>query len=133
MASNEAIKRAALNKISAGKNWRPSGRATYSVNNKKVHVRYCSPPRYRFNINPNTLRADYELWICGSEEYYYLIPIKVIRGIYNDPMTYPDRHHPEIRVVSVDINSDKVIFGSGGKSLGLKKYRSGGLRGQVSR
>jgi len=55
-----------------------AGRAKVRIGKCLVHVRYCSPnakalKRYKFNINPNTLSADYELWICGSAAIYYLL------------------------------------------------------------
>ena len=91
-----------------------------SINNK-------SPNKYKFNINPNTLSADYELWICGSATSYYLMPIELMREIYNNPNTYIDSMHPEIRVVSVDVNSNNATFASGGVGCNLKKFFGVGL------
>lgn len=68
------------------------------------------PPYYKFNINPNTLSADYELWICGSAGVWYLVPIDLIGRIYSDPAAYPDHRHPEIRVVS--LNTKRSLFRS---------------------
>ena len=49
------------------------GTAKFRIGRWVVHTRYCSenvsaPEKYKFNINPNTLSADFELWICGGPE-----------------------------------------------------------------
>lgn len=125
---SDAIKQSVLGKIAAGSSIISEGRAKYRVNEKIVHVRFCSenrssPSKYKFNINPNTLSADCELWICGSEEQYYLMPISFIKTIYDNPETYVDYHHDNIKVVSVDINEDIVQFASGGQSESLRIYK----------
>jgi len=51
--------------------------------------------------------------ICGSSEIYYLIPISEIREIYQDPRAYPDRQHPEIRVIDVNVLTHRYTYGSG--------------------
>ena len=89
-----------------------------------IHVRYCSPPTYKFNISPTTLRADYEVWICGFEDQYFLIPKDVIRAIYRDPEAYPDRLHPNLRVVSVNVDTETVMFARGGKMRDLGQFRA---------
>jgi hypothetical protein len=92
-----------------------------------IHIRYCSPSssgnaHFAFNINPNTLTAENELWICGDVETYYLIPTPVLRQVYEHPDTYTDSRHPEIRVVSVDISRDKMTYAVGGQSLDIAMY-----------
>ena len=125
--SNTPIKHAVLDRISQGKGWRSSGRSMYSINDVTVHLRHCS---YRvhslFNINPNTLRAAYEVWICGhkvDDHVYFLIPIETIRKMYDDPHAYPDRRHRKIRVVSVIAEKNEAVFASGGKALDIARYR----------
>ena len=81
-----------------------------------------APEKYKFNINPNTLSADYELWVCGSASVYYLIPISLMQCIYQNPNTYVDRMHPKIRMVSVDIDSHVVTYASGGVKSSLRGY-----------
>ena len=124
---SEEVKKKVYSRIAGSRNWSPSGRAKIRVGGNIVHVRYCStndraPSKYKFNINPNTLTADYELWICGDEETYFLIPIEIIKDIYSDPNTYQDYHHEGIKVVSVDIDSKYVTYATGGKSLSLGPY-----------
>ena len=81
VANNAPIKQAVLSRISQGKERRLIGKATYSIGGVSGHVRYCAPPTYKFNLNPNTLRADYELWVCGNQNDYFLIPKEVIRSL----------------------------------------------------
>src|SRR2546425_292217 len=93
-----------LNRIAPGFAPVPWGRVSYRLRGVSVHARYCAPGtgNYKFNINPNSLRSNYELWICGNAKHWYLIPVHVLRQMYDHLAAYPDNHHPEIRVVSVD-------------------------------
>lgn len=121
---NEETKKIVFSKISGSQNWFSVGRAKIRVGNNIIHVRYKSknlrtPAKYIFNINPNTLSADYELWICSKPDTYYLIPISVIKKIYSDPNSYKDYHHPEIRIVTIDSNNHYVTYARPGKSLSL--------------
>ena len=112
-----------LSKIAQRARFSSSGRSMYAVGSVQVHTRYCAGTgKYKFNINPNTLRADYELWICGSEEDWYLVPIRVIRAMYDHPNAYPDRLHPEIRVVSVDTSDHSAIYASPSIKQDLRPY-----------
>ncbi|MCG8605091.1 hypothetical protein MJD09_08855 [bacterium] len=125
MRKNDGIKQAVIQRIAKGQNWAKAqgvGQEKYDVEGETIHTRYCSPPTYKFNLNPNTLRSDYELWICGDESHYYFIPIQYIRQMYNHPEAYPDRHHPEIRVVSVDRNTHMATYAKGGKKMDLREY-----------
>ncbi len=129
-AVTENLKLTVLKKIGNGINLtKASGPSNYWVGHKKVHARFCqtndrSPQLFKFNINPNTLEADYELWICGEVGLFYLLPISVMKSIYDDPNAYLDYHHPEIRVVSVDVAKDKVTYKTGGGKLDIAQYRN---------
>lgn len=85
---NEAIKAAVLKRIGHGGTWRPEGRAGHRFNAGLVHVRYKTSGPFSFNLNPATLRSDYELWICGTPDYYYLLPIATVREMYYNPDAY---------------------------------------------
>ena len=123
---SESEKLAALSAASSGAVVKALGRSKYLIGTNTVHVRFCSsngsaPSKFKFNINPNTLSADFELWVCGSAGHYYLSPVAAMRAIYEDPQTYVDRMHPEIRVVSVDASTHKVMYASGGTSTNFKR------------
>lgn len=116
-----------LKEIAGASGHSPADRAKTKIGKLLVHTRFCSqnaasPSKYKFNINPNTLSADYELWICGSSNLYYLIPISIMKQIYSDPEAYIDKRHPEIRVVSVDIEKHCVTYAKGGKKLNLSRF-----------
>lgn len=103
------------------------GNAKVRIGKSVIHVRYCSlntaaPGKFKFNINPNTLSADYALWVCSSAALYYLMPISFMQDIYDNPDTYVDRRHPEIRVVSVDTQSHTVTYASRGVKSSLRAY-----------
>jgi len=127
VAVAEVEKNIVLDRISKGKVWLTIDRARFRIDKNIIHIRFCSTdkqssPMYKFNINPNTLSADYEVWICGNSYIYYLIPINTISRIYNDPESYVDRRHPEIRVVSVNVEKNTVTYARGGKTLNLTPY-----------
>lgn len=126
LAADEA-KRSAVQRVAAGRPVVSLGRAKFRVGTSTLHVRFCSenqasPTKYKFNINPNTLSADYELWICGEANRYYLAPTAVMTQMYNHPDSYPDRLHPEITVVSVETAGHHVTYARGGQSLDFSRY-----------
>lgn len=103
------------------------GSSKYRLNKNTVHARFCSKDKgrstkFKYNINPNTLTADFELWVCGAATTYYLMPVALMQTIYDDPDSYVDRVHPEIRVVSVDTSSHKVTYARGGKFKLVGQY-----------
>lgn len=125
---SEVEKQSALLAIANGLYVVSLKKSKWQVGHSVVHVRFCSHnPRaaagqFRFNINPNTLSADYELWVCGSGSLHYLMPVSFVRGIYDDPNTYEDQHHPGIKVVSVDAMSHTVTYASGGVNASPRQY-----------
>ena len=123
-AHRQQIKDSVFRSIAPGDAPVKSGREMYRICGVLVHARYCAPGsgNYKFNINPNTLRADYELWICGAVDHWYLIPIDLIRKMYDHPTAYPDNHHPDIRVVSVDSAAHWVGYAARSVSLDLASY-----------
>ncbi len=125
-------KRAAVSSLAHGLPVTFVGSSKFRVGSAIVHTRFCSvnaraPDKYKFNLNPNTLSADYELWVCGIAALYYLMPISFVRGIYQDPNAYNDRHHPGIKVVSVDAATHRVTYATGGVNASLSPY----LRAQM--
>ncbi|MEX0775732.1 MAG: hypothetical protein WD042_08480 [Phycisphaeraceae bacterium] len=128
--ARERIKEAVFEKIAPGQPIQMAGRETYRILGCKVHARYCaqSAGNYKFNLNPNSLRADYELWICGTDDLWYLIPISVIRQMYGHSDAYPDRHHSGIHVVSVDSRTHLAGYARPSVSLDLTPYCKGVLR-----
>ena len=128
-STRRRIKDEVLAAVSGGVSPVPLSREIYRLGATTVHARYCAsgPDTYGFNINPNTLRADYELWICGTVDQYYLIPMSIIQEMYQHPKAYPDTHHPEIRVVNVDTRACSVRYASPSISLDLQPYFCGRL------
>ncbi|MCA1565537.1 MAG: hypothetical protein LC803_07850 [Acidobacteria bacterium] len=127
MSRNADLKRSVIDRIVASDVWHETGVANFRTDGHNFHIRYCSPKdaagsRYSFGINPNTLTADYEVWVCGLYEQYYLLPITVIQFIYEDPDAYTDKRHPEIRVVSVDLQNHSATYAAGGRSLNIEEY-----------
>ena len=53
MAGNEPTKQAVIELVFKGAACWQSGRSIVTNGKEKVHIRYCSPPTYKFNINPN--------------------------------------------------------------------------------
>ena len=99
------------------------------INNALIHYRFKSfdsnhPNKYPFNINSNTLKANYELWICGDKKCYYLVPIKVIKNIYDDPETYTNKTEGQetIKTLSIDISTNMCQFGRNSKKISVRQY-----------
>jgi hypothetical protein len=131
MRGNQLMKEKVIRQIADGRSWEKAakhhGREKWLVGEDIVHVRYRSGPvksgaTYAYNINPNTLTADYEVWICGSPECYYLIPMRVIRTIYNHPEAYVDWTYPERRVADINVNNDQCRFAREGKTMDFSSY-----------
>ncbi|MFC1783587.1 hypothetical protein ACFL02_08380 [Planctomycetota bacterium] len=125
--SREKIKNEVLRRIAKGYLVRSIGRAKWRIGDHILHVRYCGKPtgqsmRYAYGINPTTLKADFEIWICGKANYYYLIPTKVMKKIYNDPNAYIDSHHPEIRIAKVDAQNHLCYYSRGAKFMDFSEY-----------
>lgn len=118
------IKMDVLKLIAPGASPIRCGRELYEVDGTSIHARFCSAcsANYKFNINPNSLRAQYELWICGDASQWYLIPIAVALRMYQHQGAYVDNHHPEIRVVSVSSVRHRAIYASPGVTLDLSPY-----------
>ncbi len=130
---SKSEKDSALAKVAKGQSVVSIGKSKFRIGSSVVHVRFCStnikaPEKYKFNINANTLTSDYELWVCGSATVYYLMPISLMKSIYQNPNTYIDRMHPEIRVVSVDIDSHTVTYATGGVKSSLRGYLGATLK-----
>lgn len=120
----QRIKDSVLESIAPGAKPVICGSEMYRVRDVRIHVRYRArvTGKYVFNINPNTLRAHYEVWICGSRDNYYLMPIDVICKMYNHPSAYPDNRHPAIRVVTVNTSAHSATYAAPSVTLDLSPY-----------
>ncbi len=133
---NEDTKQAVLNQIAAGRQWRKAsgrGRSKWFIGDSLIHMRFCSNANYdgttyAYNINPNTLDSHFEVWICGSPSIYYLIPISVIRTIYDHPNAYVDSWHPEMRVAHINTASHQSAYSRNGHTLDFKPFRNATLQ-----
>lgn len=124
---NDNTKTAVLLQLSKHNRPVALGKAKYSFGQRSVHVRFCStnsraPTRFKFNINPNSLSAEYEVWICGSVRCYYLVPRDVVEVMYCHSAAYPDRAHPGIRVLSVDVHRHVVRFARDTAPIDLRPF-----------
>ena len=123
----EAVKEKVLRTLGGDRAFRFNGRATYQVGQIAIHARYYSTDRKRptfckFNINPNSLSADYELWICGTAEGYYLLSNSRVSHIYRHLKAHVDHYHPKIENETFTSSerhlSDRM--GSNGTSRGVE-------------
>ena len=103
------------------------GLAKWRIGKAIVHVRFCSNPggdgiSYAFNINPNTLSSDYELWICGNQDTHYLVPIHLIKKMYQAPDGYVDSTHPTYRIVNINTQTHHVLYAREGQFVDCSLY-----------
>jgi hypothetical protein len=83
--------------------------------------------RCPFDINPAALKADYNLWVCGTADNYYLIPYRIIRSIYDDPAAFHHKKYPDIVVVNVGLVSNLITYGRD-KTIDARPFRNITLR-----
>ena len=126
MKSTDSYRDAVLEKIDGGRDYTKRGRVTYKIDGKYYHIKVKTGQRvkYPFNINPNVLEADFEVYICGTDFVYYLLPIEVIKNMHSDPSAMPDYRNPGYTIIDVCPGEDKIKYGTGGKSLNIGKYRN---------
>ena len=132
-SQREQIKQQVLDIVAGGRRCTPMRKMIFLVSGTRVHVRFCFPARkdfsfFTFTISPVAMKADYEIWICGSAAQFYLVPTSIVQHIYDDPDAYTESAHPEIRVVYVDVKKNKAAYTAGGKAVDLKAYRGRVLR-----
>lgn len=129
--AGESTKAEVVKHLAAGAQITQLPKGKLKIGSAVVHVRFTTRAKgkgvvWSFNINPNTLTADFELWICGSSATYYLIPKATVRKIYDDPAAYTDYTHPEIRVADISAVTHLCTYGRG-RSISLVSYFKGHL------
>lgn len=95
----------------------------------EVHVRYANDrrhPRYWFSITDHTLEADWELWICGSADRWYLLPTDEVARMYRHPDAYRDQTTRELGrknvPVLVDAEAHACRFARDTEPADLKRF-----------
>lgn len=126
MKSTDKYRDAVLQKIAGGKCYTKSGTVTYKIDSKYYHIKVKTGHllRYPFNINPSVLAADFEVYVCGTDLLYYLIPVEIIKELHSDPSAMPDHRYPGYTIIDVCPGEDLIKYGTGGKLLKIEKYRN---------
>jgi hypothetical protein len=133
-AERDQHKATVLNTLANGRAVnRADGRGTYRIGWHRVHIRFCSrdaerPDLFKFNVNAETVAANFEVWVCGSPSSWYVIPVAIVRGMYDHPRAYPDHQASTHRVVvSVNRSTDFAQYLQGGGGVSIHAYRNGPL------
>jgi hypothetical protein len=126
MKQTDIYRDAVLQKISHGKKYSKSGSVTFSIENKHYHIKVKTGhlKKYPFNINPTVLEADFEVYVCGDDNLYYVIPMTLIKEMHTDPFAMPDHRYDGYTVVDVHPHENIIKYGTGGKYLNIEKYRN---------
>ena len=116
-------------KLANGKSTYDFGKHKVNVAGKTIHWRKKSFPRknpskFPFNINPNSLSADYELFICGDEKNYFLLPKELVKMMNSHPNAYPDRRNPGYTIITIDIRYSEAVYASPSIALNLMSYKN---------
>ena len=123
---SDAIKREVLLKVANGKSLLPYGRAKWKIGDKVVHVRFVTSRKpdktHAYNVNPTTLTADYELWICSNAKTYYLTPMPIISRMYHHPDSYIDGADVNRRIMSVNTTTHLTLYARGGRKEQFAEY-----------
>lgn len=122
--NKEEKKYAVMNQVANVRNFKKAYQSKFRVDGKLMHIRYCGrkSKNYPFNINPNTLKSDYEIWICADADHFYLIPTRIMQQIYDDPDAYIDKRHPEIRVVSLNPYDHNCLYARGAQRINFSEF-----------
>jgi hypothetical protein len=120
------IREHVVKQIAQSHSYRKIGQVEYVIAGKNFHVKVKSGngQKYPFNINPTVLRADYEVVICGNEDRYYVLPQELIKEIHSDPHAMPDKRNPGYTIYDMHPQQNKIVFGTGGRSLDATKYKN---------
>ena len=122
----EEITYEVLKSIGGGEQPTVVGRSMWRLGDQNIHTRVVSQPtngrEYGFNINKTTLMADYETWICKSSQDFYLLPVAIVREMYDHPEAYVDQHHPNMRIVKVNLRDHQCRYARGGLKCDLRAY-----------
>ena len=120
--TNAQAKNAVLDRIAGvGGWWKAPGRDNWGSKNGTLHTRCRSNAAhgttYAYNFGPAALKMDYQVWICGKPEDYYLIPSEVVRKMYAHQKGYVDKAHPNLHVANIDVSCHKVTFATEAQRL----------------
>lgn len=118
-------KKALVSQLARGEVPREVGRARLRISAGIVHVLYSSlksAKQYKFGINESALSADFELWICGSRDQWYLIPMGVIRRLHQHPDSYRDTYQPGLARIFVNTETNEVTYARGGIKENIRRY-----------
>lgn len=118
-----------FNKIANGNSITELGKHKVFICGKDIHYRFktnpkTNPNRFPFNINPNSLTSQLELFICGNENTYYLVPTEMLKEMYNHPNAYRDKLHPDITIITINISNDTVTYGRPSLNKHLSAYKN---------
>lgn len=129
--ARERIKHFVLKKVFGSEKFKPTAaKAIFDLNGVRVHVRHTwvsVRSNWWFDINPNTLRADFELWLCGYPSLWYLVPVSAIRYMNEAPTAYPNTEKSGTTEVTVNEDNDTCIFARNEPRLDVSRFRHGRL------
>jgi hypothetical protein len=115
-----------LNEIGGGLPIEETGEDRWDLGGfHELHVRFASSrgwTGYPFNINSNTLIAQYEVWICGHESEWYFIPMEDISKLWRCEGAYPDRRNPGCQILNIDPYNNHKLGYATGKSKDFTEY-----------
>jgi hypothetical protein len=126
MNSTESCRQSVLSKLAGSKSTKKVGRVTHEIEGKRYHIKVKSGSlgKYPFNINPTVLAADYEVYVCGTDQLYYVLPMGEIEKMHADGNAMPDNAYSGYTILDVYPANNRIIYGIGGKELDIAKYRN---------
>jgi len=126
MPTTESYRQEVLRRISNG--YRPikQGKVTYSINGFSFHLKVKTgiSNDYPFNINDTVLSADYEVYICGDHNLFYIIPIDIIKKVHSDPNAMGDRHHPGYSIIHIMPDVDELLYAAPAQTIDITRYKN---------
>lgn len=117
-----------LRKLAGENPYKKVSGVVFQIAGKRFHIKVKTGTqrKYPFNINDTVLSADYQVLICGTDECYYVLPIDLMRKMHTDPLAMPDYRNEDKGYTIYDVHpqQNKIVFGTGGKSVDVAKYRN---------
>lgn len=115
-----------LDKIADDDEYRQIGRVSYDIAGKIFHIKVVTGKKknYPFNINKTVLKADYEVYVCGTSELFFVIPISIVKKMHEDPNAMPDYRNKDYTVVVVKPLENKITYATKGKAINIGIYRN---------
>lgn len=128
--SREA-REAALRQISRGdfrtEQWGPGGAWVLFQRGHVVHSLFRARPAtsgtFRFGYKLTELREfQHELWVCGTDGEYVLLPHALLLDLARAPGAYTDPRRPDYHQADIDLRTGEIVYAAQGQRRNIRHF-----------